>query len=145
MELEEIRGLMREFAGLGLEKLEVERDGFSLRLQGGTSANGASQVAGEILDFSAVTLTSAQSLESYSLREVRSPLVGTAYMAPSPDADPYVIVGQRVEKGAVLCLVEAMKMMNEVTAPVAGVIKAICFENGQLVSFDQVLVELEEG
>lgn len=145
MELEEIRGLMREFAGLGLEKLEVERDGFSLRLQGSTLANSTSQIASEILDISTMTLTPTQSLESCSLREVRSPLVGTAYMAPSPDAAPYVMVGQRVEKGAVLCLIEAMKMMNEVTAPVAGVVKTICFENGQLVSFDQVLVELEEG
>ena len=76
--------------------------------------------------------------------EVKAPMVGVAYAAPGPEAEPYVRVGQRVEKGQTLCLMEAMKMMNEVPAPCAGTVTAIRFQNGQLAEFGAVLVELEE-
>ncbi len=70
---------------------------------------------------------------------VSSPMVGVFYAASSPDAEPYVKVGTKVHKGDVLCLIEAMKLMNEVTAEKDGEITSICAENGQVVEYGQAL------
>lgn len=70
---------------------------------------------------------------------VPSPMVGVFYAASSPDAEPYVKVGTKVHKGDVLCLIEAMKLMNEVTAEKDGEIASVCVENGQVVEYGQAL------
>ncbi len=70
---------------------------------------------------------------------VESPMVGVFYSAPSPDSEPYVTVGSEVNKGDVICLIEAMKLMNEVTAEKNGVIAEVCVENGQVVEYGQPL------
>lgn len=70
---------------------------------------------------------------------VTSPMVGVFYAAPAPDKEPYVSVGTKVSKGDVLCLIEAMKLMNEVTAEKSGEIVEICVENGQVVEYGQPL------
>lgn len=72
-------------------------------------------------------------------KPVESPMVGVFYSAPSPDSEPYVSVGSSVNKGDVLCLIEAMKLMNEVTAEKSGTITDICVENGQIVEYGQPL------
>jgi acetyl-CoA carboxylase biotin carboxyl carrier protein len=77
------------------------------------------------------------------LHRVTSPMVGTFYRAPSPDADPFVQEGQRVEAGQVLCLIEAMKLFNEITADVAGVVRGIPVENGHGVEFGEALFLIE--
>ena len=74
---------------------------------------------------------------------VKAPLVGVFYAASSPDQQPFVQVGSRVEKGDTLCLIEAMKMMSEVVAPKSGVIKEILAENGQPVEYGQPLFVIE--
>ncbi|PWC12974.1 acetyl-CoA carboxylase biotin carboxyl carrier protein [Brenneria corticis] len=74
---------------------------------------------------------------------VRSPMVGTFYRTPSPDAKAFVEVGQQVNVGDTLCIVEAMKMMNQIEADKAGVVKAILVDNGQPVEFDEPLVVIE--
>lgn len=74
---------------------------------------------------------------------VRSPMVGTFYRTPSPDAKSFVEVGQKVNAGDPLCIVEAMKMMNQIEADKSGVVKAILLENGQPVEFDEPLVVIE--
>jgi acetyl-CoA carboxylase biotin carboxyl carrier protein len=70
---------------------------------------------------------------------VKAPMVGTFYRSPSPDAKPFVEVGQVVKEGDVVCIIEAMKLMNEIDADAAGVIKAILVENGQPVEYGQPL------
>ncbi|MCF7504723.1 MULTISPECIES: acetyl-CoA carboxylase biotin carboxyl carrier protein [Vibrio] len=75
--------------------------------------------------------------------QVLSPMVGTFYGAPSPDAKPFVKVGQSVTAGETLCIVEAMKMMNQIEADKSGVVTAILLEDGQPVEFDQALVIIE--
>lgn len=77
------------------------------------------------------------------LIEIRSPIVGTFYRAPSPDSDPFINVNDRIEEGDVLCIVEAMKLMNEIEAEVSGSIVEIAVENGQPVEYDQVLFRLK--
>ncbi len=74
---------------------------------------------------------------------VRSPMVGTFYRTPSPDAKAFCEVGQKVNVGDTLCIVEAMKMMNQIEADKAGVVKAILIESGQPVEFDEPLVIIE--
>lgn len=77
------------------------------------------------------------------LHEIRSPIVGTFYRAPAPDAPPFVQVGSMVDKGTVLCIVEAMKLMNEIESDVAGKVAQILVENGQPVEYGQVLFLIE--
>jgi acetyl-CoA carboxylase biotin carboxyl carrier protein len=77
--------------------------------------------------------------ETSNLVEVESPMVGTFYRAPAPDADPYVEVGSHVNVGQTLCILEAMKLMNELEAEVSGTIKEIAVENAEAVEYGQVL------
>ena len=72
-----------------------------------------------------------------------SPMVGTFYLAPSPDADPYVEVGDRVERGQVLCIVEAMKLMNEIESDVAGVVLEVVPQNAEPVEFGEPLFSIK--
>lgn len=76
------------------------------------------------------------------LIEVRSPFVGVFYNAPSPEAEPYVKVGDKIKKGDVLCIIESMKLMNEIVAEENGEIVDICVENGQVVEFSQILFKI---
>ena len=76
------------------------------------------------------------------LTQVKSPLVGVFYAAPAPDAAPFVKVGDTVKKGDVLCIVEAMKLMNEIVAETDGVVVDICAGNGDVVEFGQTLFKL---
>ncbi len=76
-------------------------------------------------------------------KPLTSPMVGTFYSAPSPDAEPFVKVGQSVKEGDVVCIVEAMKLMNEIEAEFAGKITEICVQDGQPVEFGQVLMYIE--
>jgi len=75
---------------------------------------------------------------------VKSPMVGTLYVAHTPEADPYVSVGDRVKKGDTICIIEAMKMFNQIEADASGTIKACLIENGKPVEYDQPLFIIEE-
>lgn len=76
-------------------------------------------------------------------RQVVSPMVGTFYSKPAPDASPYVQVGDRVKKGQVLCIVEAMKIMNEIESDESGVVTEVCLEDGQMVEYGETLFRLD--
>lgn len=75
---------------------------------------------------------------------VKSPMVGTFYSAPSPDSAPFVTVGQRVKKGDILCIIEAMKIMNEIEAEIDGTIAAVCVQNGEMVEYGQALFRIQK-
>lgn len=76
--------------------------------------------------------------------EVKAPMVGTFYAASSPGAAPYVQVGDRVQEGDTICIIEAMKMMNQIEADVAGIIKSIRLQNGEPVEFGQTLIVIDQ-
>jgi acetyl-CoA carboxylase biotin carboxyl carrier protein len=80
-----------------------------------------------------------------NLSEVKAPIVGTFYRSPSPDADPFVEVGDTVSVGQVLCIIEAMKLMNEIEAEYSGTVRKILVEDAQPVEFDQPLFAIEPG
>jgi acetyl-CoA carboxylase biotin carboxyl carrier protein len=78
-----------------------------------------------------------------NLVEITSPMVGTFYRAASPDSDPYVSVGSSISSGDTLCIIEAMKLMNELEAETGGVIREVCVENAEPVEYGQVLFRIE--
>jgi acetyl-CoA carboxylase biotin carboxyl carrier protein len=86
-----------------------------------------------------VTVTPEAAPKDDGLFQIKSPIVGTFYRAPSPESDPFVEVGTHVSKGQTLCIVEAMKLMNEIESDVSGTVQKILIENAQPVEFDQVI------
>ncbi len=150
MDKKQIREYIKLFKESGLAKMELsETSGegsFSIKLENETSAapyalppvqfvQAAESDEGEKAD-----LSSVKDYNKY--RDVNSPMVGIFYIAPSPDAEPFVKVGSKVKKGDTLCIIEAMKLMNDVVAEEDGEIVEICAENGSLVEFGQVLFKI---
>lgn len=88
---------------------------------------------------SAQSAPGAPAVKKSDLKEITSPFVGTFYVSPSPDAEPYAKIGDKISKGQVLCIVEAMKIMNEIESEVTGEIVEICVDNETYVEFGQVL------
>ena len=78
-----------------------------------------------------------------ALKEIKSPMVGTFYASPEPGAEPYITVGQRVTTGQTVCIVEAMKIMNEIEAELSGVIREVCVEDATPVEYGQVLFRVD--
>lgn len=125
----DIRKYANLMSELGLTGLEVTENDRVVRLERNpapqTTAPAQTVQVGDV----------PQSAANEDLIEITSPMVGVFYAAPAEDADPYVQVGDRVKKGQTLCIVEAMKLMNEIVAETDGQIVEICAQNGQVVDF----------
>lgn len=93
-------------------------------------------------EFTAESAEIVEKTEEKTGMEQKSPLVGTVYLAPQAGAEPFVKAGDRVKKGDVLCIVESMKMFNNIEAEYDGIIEEICVDNGQIVEFGQTLVKI---
>lgn len=129
-------GLMQE---LGLTGLEITEDNKVVRLE-----RAAGTVVKETVAVDTVLTPPPQAAGvSTNLVSVKSPVVGVFYAAPAENADPYVAIGDRVKKGQILCIIEAMKLMNEITAEDDGVIAEICVTNGQVVEFGTELFRIK--
>lgn len=125
----DIRKYANLMSELGLTGLEVTENDRVVRLE----RNPAPQTAAPVQTVQVGDVP--QSAANEDLIEISSPMVGVFYAAPAEDADPYVQVGDRVKKGQTLCIVEAMKLMNEIVAETDGQIVEICAKNGQVVDF----------
>ncbi len=148
--LEQVNELIDLLEQRGLEEFELERPGFRVRIKR-RAAPGAPPPAHVLEPFPTDSEPAASASVPVSPPEVeepaveggvhvvKSPIVGTFYAAPAPDAAPFVKVGDTVEVGQVLCIVEAMKLMNEIEADVAGEIARIYVENGQPVEYGESL------
>ena len=86
-----------------------------------------------------------EELKSENLIEIKSPMVGTFYRSPSPEADPYVNIGSAIKEGMVLCIIEAMKLMNEIESELDGKVVKILVENGKPVEYNQALFLIEKS
>jgi acetyl-CoA carboxylase biotin carboxyl carrier protein len=126
---------------LGLSEIEVSRGELRIRLQrGGPPAPaGAGTGPGAVAAGERVAVPLPTDPESSSLVTIEAPMVGTFYRASSPTAEPYVHEGDVVKEGQILCIIEAMKLMNEIEAKAAGRIVKICVENAHPVEFGQSL------
>lgn len=136
---EQIRQLIELLRGTEVSELEIEREGLRLRitLQGQRALTRTVQTE-EASSLAAEERVPQEEAPS-GLHPIKSPIVGTFYRAPSPDADPFVEVGSKVKKGDVLCIIEAMKLMNEIESDIDGTVEKIMVENGQPVEYGQVL------
>ena len=145
MDLDQLRKVIEIFESSSLSELEIEEKGTRFRLAKG-SAPEIEVKKEEIPRLS--KKRGAQKVEKErekkELIAVRSPLVGTFYRAPSPDEDPFVEVGDEVKTGETLCIIEAMKVMNEITSEIHGTVREILVDNGQPVEYDQKLFLIEE-
>ncbi len=171
MNIQEIYNLMDRFEGSSMAEMELEMSGAKLVMKKysgvgapvmvtsqpqnvgvfAQSAVGTQSIAmaQEIMDgqniANAQDLAGAQASEATqkNLTPITAPLVGTFYRAASPEDAPFVTVGQQVKKGDVVGIIEAMKLMNEITAPADGIIESIDVENESMVEYNQVLMNLK--
>ncbi len=155
MDIRKIKKLIELLEESGISELEIKEGEESVRISRQTAAAAPVAVAAAPAPAAAApapvaaapAADSAPAADAASEEsgghKIRSPMVGTFYSAPSPTAGPFVSVGQRVNAGDTLCIIEAMKMMNQIEADVSGVVKQILVENGQPVEFDQVLFIIE--
>ncbi|EGQ9064389.1 acetyl-CoA carboxylase biotin carboxyl carrier protein [Vibrio parahaemolyticus] len=146
MDIRKIKKLIELVEESGIAELEISEGEESVRIsRHGTAAPApvhyaAAPVAAPVADAPAAEAPAAAVPAGH---QVLSPMVGTFYRSPSPDAKSFVEVGQKVNAGDTLCIVEAMKMMNQIEADKSGVVTAILVEDGQPVEFDQPLVVIE--
>lgn len=150
MRRDEIKDLIRIVEESEISELEICEGKNKIRISKGpvTNAHGAaSSNPPPAIPPGVPTPAPAEPAEppqlASNLKEITSPMVGTFYRAPAPDADPFVDVGQRVEIGQTVCIVEAMKLMNEIGAEIHGVIREVLVENGHPVEFGQPLFLVE--
>ncbi len=155
MDIKEIRTLIDLMKKNGVAVFKMEREGFKITLKTAEATVSHSIVASQpVVSISEpAALPSAPAAPASSAAapkpataggiEIKSPMVGTFYSAPSPDAPPFVSVGQEVTPDTVVCIIEAMKVMNEVKAEVAGTVTEICAENGKPVQFGQAMFRLK--
>ena len=148
MDLRQIKNLMKEFEESTIHKLEITDKEFSIKLekeqQNVFSSSPILQTAQLPLPIQEVAVPVEDEVIENDNIEVKAPLVGTFYLAPSPDSDPFVQVGKVVHKGDVLFIIEAMKVMNEITSPVNGKIVKINSADGNMVEFGEVVLEIAE-
>ncbi len=152
MNLRQIRELVRLLESSSLTVLEIEEADLRVRLEKGQTTGFAQPVPAALPQAVPAALQAEKApapapvadgtVDFNRLKEVKSPLVGIFYAAPSPGAEPFAGVGSRVKKGDVLCVVEAMKLMNEITADADGEVIDVCVQNGQVVEFGQILFKL---
>ncbi len=150
MDLKEIKELIALLRKNDLSVFKMEKEGFKITLKKGTDFQPViTTVAPTVIPTGVAPVingstqeTSNGSKESSNLREITSPMVGTFYGAPSPDAPPFVTVGQEVTPDTVVCIIEAMKVMNEIKAECAGTIAEIVAENGKPVQYEQPLFKV---
>lgn len=145
MNIEDIRELITMLDGTDIGEMEIQKDDFKIRLRKTVSDNkengfSSAEPAGNKKDSNRI----AEPEINENIIEVQAPMVGTFYSASSPDAAPYVKVGDHVEKGQTLCIVEAMKLMNEIKAEVAGTIIDILVENAEGVEYGQAIFLIEQ-
>jgi acetyl-CoA carboxylase biotin carboxyl carrier protein len=157
MDLNEIRQVLEMMREHDLAEFELERDGAKLRLRKNTGPQWASAPAMPQVGYASPVIPSAPAMvpggapapvltpanEDIDLAIVKSPIVGTFYRSSEPGAKPFAEVGQAVKKGQVLCIIEAMKLMNEINAECEGEIIKVYVENGQAVQYGERLFAIK--
>jgi len=145
MDLRKIKKLIEMLQESDLNEIEVKEGEESVRINRKKEVHVSSmpQVAMNTpVQEQQISQPTTQEIPS-DLISVKSPMVGTFYRSPAPGKPPFIEIGQKIRVGDVVCIVEAMKMMNQVKSDVEGIIKEIHIEDGQAVEFDQILISIE--
>ena len=145
MNIKEIKEMINLMNENNLMELEVEKDGMRIRLK--KTSSGTEMIQGPIMTerqrvaAEALARAAAEPAETSGVKtvEIKAPMVGTFYRAPSPEAPSFVEAGQTIEVGQVICIIEAMKLMNEIQSEFSGRIARILVENSQPVEYGQTL------
>jgi len=151
MRKEDIVGLIRLVEESKINELEICEGRRKIRISKGhtnssAAAGGTVQFVQRVVETPAEPASTAPAASpklASNLKEITSPMVGTFYRAPAPDADPFVDVGHTIEVGQTVCIVEAMKLMNEIGSDFRGIIRQVLAENGKPVEFGQPLFLIE--
>ncbi len=140
MKLDFIKQIMSEFDQSNVTKMKVEIDDLKIELE----------KESEKVEYVKPIEKEKEVIEDKQIKQeqatgtaVKSPIVGVFYSASSPESEPYVTVGKNVKKGDIVCIIEAMKVMNEIKAPCDGTVTSILVENEALVDYDQALMVIE--
>ncbi|MEI6438186.1 MAG: acetyl-CoA carboxylase biotin carboxyl carrier protein [Candidatus Omnitrophota bacterium] len=151
MNLKELKDMVDLMNENGLAELEVERDGMKIKLKKASDNTVTAQPVSYAVpaipvapkapaaEAAASAAATAAAEAKDNLKQIKSPMVGTFYRAPSPEAATFIEIGQTVEVGQVVCIVEAMKLMNEIKSEVRGKVVEICVDNAEPVEFGQIL------
>lgn len=147
MNIKQIKELAKIVRDNELSALEVRENETSIRIERapGTCTQGVAPVADThtvAVERQVYPVQEESPVDFNRVREIKSPMVGMFYSAPSPEAKPFVELGSKVKKGDVVCIIEAMKLMNEITAEFDGEIVDICVQNGDVVEYGQPLFKL---
>jgi acetyl-CoA carboxylase biotin carboxyl carrier protein len=149
LSFKEIRDLIDLVAERGLSGLEIEQSGFRIRIEGARANAGDSNGALPLAAAPAAAVSAggrpaslpepAAAEPAEDLHVITSPIVGTFYRSPSPEADAFAEIGQKVSRGKILCIIESMKLMNEIESDVEGEIVEVYARNGQPVEYGEKL------
>lgn len=142
MDIQQIKEIAETMRENGLTLVDITQDGASLRLERKPACVEALPVPTAAPSQIAAEAATVPTKECGGV-EVKSPIVGVFYASASPDSEPYVQVGSRVKKGDTLCIIEAMKLLNEISAECDGEITEICAASGQVVEYAQVLFRIK--
>ncbi len=146
MDIEELKDIIGFLEGTDITELQIEKEGFKVKIRRDRHiGNFEIKRANNTLQSSPVGTPVESVDEKDELYTLVSPIVGTFFRASSPDASPFVEVGSKVKKGQVLCIIEAMKLMNEIESEVDGTIIKIMVENNQPVEFGEPLFLIEKA
>lgn len=156
MKKDEIKELIHEFDQSSLTELAITQQGISVYMNKNSSSNYHTSSASPVLEISRsevvqsietkpeeLTTTSNEPADSSDCEAILSPVVGVVYLQPAPGEEPFIQTGQRVKKGDVVCLIEAMKLMNEIVSPYDGTVKKISISNEEVVEYNQPLFLIE--
>ncbi|MFA5260016.1 MAG: acetyl-CoA carboxylase biotin carboxyl carrier protein [Candidatus Omnitrophota bacterium] len=150
MNLKDIKAIVELMNENELTEIEVEREGEKLKIKKAAADTGESMIRPPVeyrMPVAPAVPAPAQAVAAANIQSnlklISSPMVGTFYRAPSPESPPFVEQGQTVEIGQVVCIVEAMKLMNEIKAEIRGKVVKIAVDNAEPVEFGQVLFEIE--
>ena len=148
MNLKEIKEMIQLMNENNLNEIELERNGLKIRL-----VRGQKGITQELIQQAPIEAAASQPQaktskevtqeEKEKYTQIKAPMVGTFYKAPGPDAPPFVEVGDTVNVGDIICIIEAMKLMNEIKSEVKGKIKEVFVENGEPIEFGQPLFLIE--
>jgi acetyl-CoA carboxylase biotin carboxyl carrier protein len=149
MDLKDLKKIVELVSEHNLNELSIEQKGIKLSIKRGGGAAMMVQGPAPVMLHAPAHATPATGTapaakdEDAGLESIVSPMVGTFYRSPSPEADMFVKVGDRVGPDSVVCIIEAMKVMNEIKAEKSGVVKKICVENADSVEYGQALFKIE--
>jgi acetyl-CoA carboxylase biotin carboxyl carrier protein len=154
MNLSYIKKIIKLVENSAIDELELEEEGTKIKVARNRNSGIFVQPAGiapqtnqshSVQNAGQLNPASPGVPQESKYHEVRSPIVGTFYRAPAPDAEPYVEIGQAVQVGSVMCIVEAMKLMNEIESDCNGTVVKVIAENGKPVEYNQVLFLIEKA